>query len=101
MLGKHNEHYMNVALSMLAVIKAVHLEPILMNEIVSKSYVLDTSVDGDVTAPDHRDINVNMIKNNVQIIYSHGNWNVLLYKETIRIKELKPLLNISLKRYLF
>ena len=35
MLEKHNEHYMNVALSMLEVIKTVQLELILMNVMVS------------------------------------------------------------------
>ena len=59
--------------------------------------VLNTSVDGDVTTPGHRDININIVKNNVQIIDSNSNWNVLLYKEAIKIKELKPLLNIGLK----
>ena len=58
---------------------------------------LNTSVDGDVTTPDHRDININIVKNNVRIIDSHSNWIVLLYKEAIKIKELKPLLNIGLK----
>ena len=58
---------------------------------------LNTSVDGDVTTPDHRDININIVKNNVRIIDFHSNWNVLLYKEAIKIKELKPLLNIVLK----
>ena len=58
---------------------------------------LNTSVDGDVTMPDHCDININIIKNNVQIIDSHSSLNVLLYKEAIKIKELKPLLNIGLK----
>ena len=58
---------------------------------------LNTSVDGDVTKPDHRDMNINIAKNIVRIIDSHSNWNVLLHKEAIRIKELKPLLNIGLK----
>ena len=58
---------------------------------------LNTSVDGDVTKPDYRDMNINIAKNIVRIIDSHSNWNVLLYKEAIRIKELKPLLNIGLK----
>ena len=51
---------------------------------------LNISVDVD-------DININAVKNNVRIIDSHRNWNVLLYKEAIRIKELKPLLTIGLK----
>ena len=43
------------------------------------------------------DININIVKNNVQVIDSHKNWNVLLYKEALKIKELKPLLNNGLK----
>ena len=58
---------------------------------------LNISVDGNVTTPDHRDININIVKNNVRIIDFHSNWNVLLYKEAIKTKELKPLLNIGLK----
>ena len=58
---------------------------------------LNISVDVDLTTPDHRDININVVKNNVRIIDSHKNWNALLYKEATRIKELKPLLNIGLK----
>ena len=58
---------------------------------------LDRLLDVDVTTSDHRDININIVKNNVQIIDSHRNWNVLLYKEAIKIKELEPLLNIGLK----
>ena len=59
--------------------------------------LLDRLLDVDVTTSDHRDININIVKNNVQIIDSHRNWNVLLYKEAIKIKELEPLLNIGLK----
>ena len=58
---------------------------------------LNTSVDGDVATPDHRHININIVKDNVRIIDSYSNFNVLLYKEAIKIKELKPLLNIGLK----
>ena len=58
---------------------------------------LNTSLDGDVTTPDHHDININIVKGNVRIIDCHRNWNILLYKEAIKIKELKPLLNIGLK----
>ena len=57
----------------------------------------NTSLDGDVAKPNHGDININIVKGNVRIIDSHRNWDVLLYKEAIKIKELKPLLNIGLK----
>ena len=58
---------------------------------------LNTFLDGDVTTLDHRDININIVNNNVLIIDSHRNCNFLLYKEAIEIKELKPLLNDGLK----
>ena len=58
---------------------------------------MNTLVDSDVTKPDHRDIKINIIINNVRIIDSHRSWNVLLYKETVKIKELKPSLSIGLK----
>ena len=64
----------------------------------SKSLMfLNTSVDVYVTTPDHRDININIVKNNVRIKDSNRNWDVLLYKEAVKIKGLKPLLNIGLK----
>ena len=34
---------------------------------------------------------------NTQIIDHHKNWNVLLLKEAIKIKEIKPTLNTGLK----
>ena len=58
---------------------------------------INTPLFADVITPDHRDININIVKNNVQVIDSHKNWNVLLYKEALKIKELKPLLNNGLK----
>ena len=57
----------------------------------------NTSLNGDLTTPDHRDININIVMNYVQIIDCHRDWNVLLYKEALKIKELKPLLNNGLK----
>ena len=47
---------------------------------------LNTLLAGDVTAPDHRDINNYIVKDNVGIIDSRRNWNVLLQKEAIKIK---------------
>ena len=58
---------------------------------------LNTSLDGDITTPDHRVISINIVKNNIWIIDSHKNWNVSLYKDPIKIKELKALLNIGVK----
>ena len=58
---------------------------------------INTALFADVITPDHRDININIVKNNVQVIDSHKSWNVLLYKEALKIKELKPLSNNGLK----
>ena len=58
---------------------------------------INTSLNGYVTTPDHRDININSVNNNVQIIDCHRNWNALLYEEALKIKELKPLLNNGLR----
>ena len=59
---------MSVALSMLRVIKTVQLKLIVMNVMVSSILEVlsffNTSVDADVTTPDHRDRNIN-IRNNV------------------------------------
>ena len=53
--------------------------------------------DATITTSDHRDKNINLVKSNVRVIDSHKNWNVLLYKEALKIKELKPVLNDGLK----
>ena len=58
---------------------------------------LNMSLNGDITTLDHRGININIVNNNVQIIDCHRNWNILLHKEALKIKELKPLLNNGLK----
>ena len=58
---------------------------------------LNTSLDGGITTSSHCHMNVNIVRNNIRIINSHRNLNVLLYKEAVKFKELKPLLNIGLK----
>ena len=50
-----------------------------------KILFFNTSLDSDITTPDHRDININIVKGNVQMIDSHKNWNILLYTEVIKI----------------
>ena len=57
---------------------------------------MNTSQNDDITTYHHY-TNINIVKNNVRIIDSHKNWNVLLYKEALKIKELKPILNNGLK----
>ena len=40
---------------------------------------------------------VNLFQMNTRIIDRHKNWNVLLFKEAMKIKEIKPILNTGLK----
>ena len=46
---------------------------------------------------DTRSILINLVKENTRIIDSHDNWSILLIKEALHIKRLKPLLNNGLK----
>ena len=46
---------------------------------------------------DLRSSRVNLVQMNTRIIDRHKNWNVLLFKEAIKIKEIKPTLNTGLK----
>ena len=46
---------------------------------------------------DLRSILINLVQMNTQIIDRHKDWNILLFKEAIKIKEVKPSLNIGLK----
>ena len=40
---------------------------------------------------------INLVQDNTKIIYKHKNWNILLFKEKLKIKELNPILNSGLK----
>ena len=44
-----------------------------------------------------RSSRVNLVQMNTRIIDHHKNWNVLLFKEAMKIKEIKPTLNTGLK----
>ena len=44
-----------------------------------------------------RSSHVNLSQMKTRIIDGHKNWNVLLFKEKIKIKEIKPTLNTGLK----
>ena len=60
---------------------------------------MNVSSDAGITIPGvyNRNTNINIVKNNFRIIDSHKNWNVLLHKEGLKIKEPKPILNNDLK----
>ena len=42
---------------------------------------------------------INLVQISTRIIDSHNNWNILLFKEAIKIKEKKPILNTGLKAF--
>ena len=46
---------------------------------------------------DLRSSRINLVQMNTRIIDRRKNWNVLLFKEAINIKEIKPTLNTGLK----
>ena len=46
---------------------------------------------------DQRTSRVNLVQMNTRIIDHHKNWNILLCKEAIKIKDKKPILNTGLK----
>ena len=40
---------------------------------------------------------INLVQDNTEIIDRHKNWNILLFKEALKIKESNPILNSGLK----
>ena len=46
---------------------------------------------------DLRTVRINLVQDNTEIIDRHKNWNILLFKEALNIKELNPILNSGLK----
>ena len=61
---------------------------------LTQSLFSDSIVD-DVQDP--RMSHINLVQMNTRIIDCHKNWNILLFKKAIKIKEKKPILNTSLK----
>ena len=48
---------------------------------------------------DLRTTRINLVQDNTEIIDRHKNWNILLFKEALKIKELNPILNSGLKSF--
>ena len=46
---------------------------------------------------DLRTTRINLVQDNTEITDRHKNWNILLFKEALKIKELNPILNSGLK----
>ena len=59
--------------------------------------LVNTSLDAAITTYDHCATNIIIVKNNVRMIDSSKNYNVLLYNEAIKIKELRPILSNNVK----
>lgn len=68
-------------------------------KLINNLIVMNKSLDAGIKIPGvyHRNININAVRNSVQIIDSHENWFVLLYREGLKTKKLKPILNKNLK----
>ena len=58
---------------------------------------LFSDIDNVDDAQDIRASYINLVQQNTRIIDRHPNWNILLFKEAIKIKERKPVLNTGLK----
>ena len=61
---------------------------------------LTPSLFSDSTVDDVQDLRtsrINLVHLNTRIIDRHKNWNILLFKEAIKIKGKKPILNTNLK----
>ena len=46
---------------------------------------------------DFRTARINLVQDNTETIDRHKNWNILLFKEALKHKELNPILNSGLK----
>ena len=46
---------------------------------------------------DLRTARINLVQDNTEIIDRHRNWNIVLFKEALKIKELNPILSSGLK----
>ena len=61
---------------------------------------LTPSLFSDSTVDDVQDLRtsrINLVHLNTRIIDRHKNWNILLFKQAIKIKGKKPILNTNLK----
>ena len=63
---------------------------------LTPSLFYDSIVD-DVQDP--RTSHINFVQINTRMIDRHKNWNILLFKETMKIKEKKPIFNTGLKAF--
>ena len=48
---------------------------------------------------DLRTTRINLVQGDTEITDRHKNWNILLFKEALKIKELDPILNSGLKAF--
>ena len=74
----------------------VHLNQIYMFDIgkLAPSLFTNDLIDHEL---DLRSTHINLVQMNTQIIDRHKNWNILPFKEAIKIKEITPSLKIGLK----
>ena len=108
MLGKLRGLYSNEMLNMLGVTKIVLLINIYLKDLnlfngiqhmfhiskLTQSLFSDSIVDG---LQDPRTSHINLVQMNTKIIDYHENWNIFLFKEAIKIKVKKAILNTGFK----
>ena len=100
MLAKLEELYMKDVLIVPAMTKIALCLTILMNVQVFNIAKLTPSLLTNNILDDEFDLRssrVNLVQMNTRIIDRHKHWNVLLFKEAIKVKEIKPTLNTGLK----
>ena len=66
---------------------------------ISISKLRSTSTSAGIKKSDvyYLDLNISIVKSNVGMIDSHKNWNAFLHKESLRIRDMKPVLDDGLK----
>ena len=55
------------------------------------------SDDGSIRSTHNRNSPINLVIDNINVIDCYKNFNILLFKETTKINEIKPALNTGLK----
>ena len=70
----------------------------IMWEKPKEHYITSLSNDDDIGSADNRNSCINLVIDNTNIIMNHyKNFNILLFKEAMKINETKPILNTGLK----
>ena len=80
-----------------------------LDECVEMQYLLNItslgsllfSNDDNIGATDNRNSRINLVINNTNITYRYKNFNIIFFKEAMKINEIKPILKASKEFQLF